>query len=336
MDYIYIPESGVRLVKLIIQIPCYNEAETLSATLADLPEQVEGFDEVEVLVIDDGSTDETVQVAKDHGVDHVLSLGRNRGLAVAFSQGVHKALELGADVIVNTDGDNQYCGWCIPDLVQPISAGEADVVVGDRQIDKVRHFSRTKKLLQRMGSWVVRWASGTDVPDAPSGFRALSREAALKLIVFSNYTYTLETIIQAGKKGLIVVSVPVETNEKMRESRLIRSVPRYVLRSAGTILRIFLMYEALRVFLSLGFLLALSGFALILRFLYYYVIGQGSGHVQSLIIAAILVVLGFQTFLLGLLADLIARNRQLNEDLNYRIRKVEFGNSSLSDRETSI
>jgi glycosyltransferase involved in cell wall biosynthesis len=322
-------------MKLIIQIPCFNEADTLPATIADLPKDVEGFDTVEVLVIDDGSTDETIRVAQDQGVDHLVRLGRNRGLAMAFSQGIHSALELGADVIVNTDGDNQYCGWCIPDLVKPILTGKADVVIGNRQIEKVRHFSRTKKLLQRIGSWVVRWASGTDVPDAPSGFRALSREAALKLIVFSNYTYTLETIIQAGKKGLVVTSVPVETNEKMRESRLIRSVPKYVLRSAGTILRIFLMYEALRVFLSLGFVLALGGFALILRFLYYYFIGQGSGHVQSLIIAAILVVLGFQTFLLGLLADLIARNRHLSEDMSYRIRKLEFEEVNPdSDQET--
>lgn len=311
-------------MKLIIQIPCFNEAETLPETIADLPKQVEGIAVVELLVIDDGSTDDTAQVAEDQGVQHVVSLGRNRGLAVAFYQGIHTALELGADVIVNTDGDNQYCGWCVSDLVKPILAGEADMVVGNRQVDRIRHFSRLKKWLQRIGSSVVRWASGTDVPDAPSGFRAFSRDAAMRLMVFSSYTYTLETIIQAGKKGLVVASVPVETNEKTRESRLIRSIPRYVLRSAATILRIFLMYEALRVFLSLGFMLALGGAALIMRFLYYYFIGQGSGHVQSLIIAAILVVLGFQTFLLGLLADLIARNRYLSEDLSYRIRRLEF------------
>lgn len=311
-------------MKLIIQIPCFNEAETLPETISDLPKQVEGFDEVELLVIDDGSADDTAKVARDQGVEHVVSLGRNRGLAVAFHRGLHTALELGADVIVNTDGDNQYCGWCVPDLVKPILMGEADMVVGNRQIDRIPHFSRLKKWLQRLGSGVVRWASGTNVPDAPSGFRAFSRDAALRLMVFSNYTYTLETIIQAGKKGLVVASVPVETNEKTRESRLIRSVPRYVLRSAATILRIFLMYEALRIFLSLGFILVLGGAALIVRFLYYYVIGQGSGHVQSLIIAAILVVLGFQTFLLGLLADLIARNRYLSEDLSYRIRKLEI------------
>ena len=311
-------------MKLIIQIPCYNEAETLPLTIRDLPRQVEGFDEVEFLIIDDGSTDGTADEARDLGVDHVIVLPRNRGLAHAFATGLETALELGADVIVNTDGDNQYSGGCVAELVAPILAGRADMVIGDRQVRTVPHFSRMKKLLQRFGSWVVRWTSGTGVPDATSGFRALTRDAALRLVVFSSYTYTLETIIQAGKKGLAVTSVPVKTNEKLRESRLIQSIPRYVARSAITILRIFIMYEALTVFLSIGALLFGAGMLLSIRYLYFFLIGEGRGHVQSLILASILLVLGFQTFLLGILGDLIAKNRQLVEDANYRVKKMDL------------
>lgn len=311
-------------MKLIIQIPCFNEARTLPDVLRDLPETVSGFDSVEILVIDDGSTDGTADLARQRGADHVIRLPENRGLATAFGRGLQECLKRGADVIVNTDGDNQYRAEDIPELVQPILEGKADMVIGDRRIATIRHFSALKKRLQKMGSWVVRWASGTGVPDATSGFRALSREAAMQLVVFSSYTYTLETIIQAGRKGLVVTSVPVRTNPQQRESRLIRSLPVYLLQSAITILRIFIMYEALRVFLTLGTLPFLAGAALVARFFYFYWIGDGAGHVQSLIIATLLVVLGVQTFLLGLLADLIARNRHLSEETNYRLKKIEF------------
>lgn len=308
-------------MKLVIQIPCYNEAETLGQTLADLPRQLAGFNSVELLVVDDGSTDETAQLARDLGVEHVISHPRNRGLAAAFATGLARALELGADVILNTDGDHQYRGEFIPALVEPILCGQADIVVGDRQVQRIAHFSTAKKLLQRLGSWVVRWVSGTRVIDATSGFRAISRQAALQLTVFSTYTYTLETIIQAGKKGLTVVSVPVETNEMLRESRLIRSMPRYVLRSAITILRIFLMYEPLRIFALLSLGPGLFGAALLLRYGYFYSIGEGSGHIQSVVAGAALQILAFQVFLLGLLSDLIARNRRLMEDNLYLIRR---------------
>ncbi len=311
-------------MKLIIQIPCYNESETLPQTIRDLPQSIDGFDSIELLVIDDGSTDNTADVARSSGVDHVCRIPRNRGLAYAFSVGLEEALKLGADVIVNTDGDNQYCGECVEDIVRPILNGEAEYVIGDRLTDTIAHFSALKKLLQKAGSWVVRWASGTDIPDATSGFRAISRDAALKLVIFSNYTYTLETIIQAGKKGIILTSVPIKTNEKLRESHLIKSIPRYVIRSTVTIVRIFLMYEALRVFITIGLLPALAGSVLLLRFGYYLISAKGAGHVQSLIVASILLVLGFMIFLLGMLADLIARNRRLTEDVNYRLRKIEI------------
>ena len=311
-------------MKLIIQIPCFNEAETLPRTIQDLPRAVAGFDTVEFLVVDDGSTDGTAEVARASGVNHVISLPRNRGLAHAFAVGLEEALRLGADVVVNTDGDNQYRGDCVPDLVAPILAGQADMVIGDRQVRTIPHFSRLKKLLQRFGSWVVRWTSGTGVPDATSGFRAFSREAAMRLVVFSSYTYTLETIIQAGKKGLTVHSVPVKTNEKSRESRLIRSIPSYVARSAVTILRIFVMYEALKVFISLGTMFFMGGFILSVRYLYFFLIGEGQGHVQSLILASILLVMSFQSYLLGILGDLIAKNRHLLEEANYRLKRIDL------------
>jgi len=312
-------------VKLIIQVPCFNEARTLPEVLRDLAKTVAPFDSVEVLVIDDGSTDGTADVARQAGADHLVRLPEHRGLATAFGRGLQECLRLGADVIVNTDGDNQYQADDIPNLVQPIVEGKADMVVGDRRIDTIPHFSALKKRLQKLGSWVVRWASGTGVPDATSGFRALSREAAMQLVMFSSYTYTLETIIQAGRKGLAVASVPIHTNRQRRESRLIRSLPGYVLQSAITILRIFLMYEALRVFLTLGMLPFLAGITLVVRFSYFYLIGDGAGHVQSLVIAVLLIMLGVQTFLLGFLADLIARNRHLSEETNYRLKKIEFG-----------
>jgi glycosyltransferase involved in cell wall biosynthesis len=315
------------IVKLIIQIPCLNEAANLSGVVSDLPKVVPHVDSIEVLVIDDGSTDGTADVARAVGADHVIQLPQHRGLAAAFARGLTAALDLGADIIVNTDGDHQYRGDDIAPLVMPILEGHADMVVGDRQVDTIPHFSRVKKWLQKAGSLVVRWASRTSVPDATSGFRAFSREAALRLEIFSTYTYTLETIIQAGRKGLTVVSVPVRVNTTRRRSRLIQSVPGYVLRSAVTILRVFLMYEAMRVFFVLGALPFLAGSLLVARFLYFFSIGDGTGHIQSLIIASILIVLGFQTFLLGLLGDLIAKNRHLSEETNYRLKKAEFGRS---------
>ena len=311
------------MTKLIIQIPCYNEAETLPQTIADLPRDISGIDDVEFLVIDDGSTDGTADLAEKLGVDHVIRLPRNRGLAYAFAQGLLACLEQGADIIVNTDGDNQYPGRYVDDLVQPILSGEADMVVGDRQIDSIEHFNWLKKRLQKFGSWVVRWASKTSVPDATSGFRAFSRDAAMQLVIFSSYTYTLETIIQAGRKGLTVSSIPITTNERLRDSRLIRSQRDYVSRSATTILRIFLMYDALRVFFILGAIPLAVGIFLLIRFGFFYISGDGTGHVQSLIVASIAILLSFQTFLLGLLADLIAKNRHLNEEINYRLKRME-------------
>ena len=310
-------------MKLIIQIPCYNESETLPQTIDDLPKTVPRFDEIEYLVIDDGSTDRTAQIAKSIGVHHIVRMPRNRGLAAAFEKGLQTAVQLGADVIVNTDGDNQYPGGYITDLVRPILDGEADMVIGDRHVETIPHFSRFKVFLQKLGSRIVRWSSGTDVPDATSGFRAFSRDAALRLVIFSNYTYTLETIIQAGKMGLSVTSIPIETNPKLRESRLIRSIPVYLARSSVTILRIFMMYEALRTFLTLGSLPFAAGWVLVVRFLYFFAIGEGQGHIQSLILAAILILVGFLIFLLGLLGDLIARNRRLMEEMVFRVRKIE-------------
>jgi glycosyltransferase involved in cell wall biosynthesis len=310
-------------MKLIIQIPCYNESETLPLTIGDLPKAVPGFDFIEYLVIDDGSTDGTAQIAERLGVHHIVRLPRNRGLAAAFEKGLQTAVQLGADVIVNTDGDHQYPGRYIADLVKPILAGEADVVIGNRQVETIPHFSKIKVFLQKLGSRVLRWSSGTDVPDATSGFRAFSREASLRLVIFSTYTYTLETIIQAGKMGLNVASIPIETNPKLRESRLIRSIPVYLARSSVTILRIFLMYEALRTFITLGSLPFIAGWILVFRFLYFFTIGEGQGHIQSLILASILILVGFLIFLLGLLGDLIARNRRLMEEMVFRVRKME-------------
>jgi len=305
-------------MKLIIQIPCFNEEQTLPRTLADLPQAIDGIDTIETLIIDDGSTDRTLEIAKQHGVDHIVRLPRNRGLAHAFSAGLEACLDRGADIIVNTDGDHQYQGAGIQLLVAPILDGRADMVVGDRRVEAIPHFSPIKKFLQKRGSAVVRWISDTSVIDTTSGFRAFSREAAQRLMIFSNYTYTLETIIQAGKKGLTVESVPVVTNELTRESRLIRSTASYVLRSAATIMRIFLMYEPLRVFSYLSLVPLLAGLALFARYAYFFAIGEGGGHVQSFIVASVLLLLAFQVFLLGLLADLIGRNRRILEESLYR------------------
>jgi glycosyltransferase involved in cell wall biosynthesis len=305
-------------MKLIIQIPCLNEAETLPVTLADLPRSVEGFDSVEWLVIDDGSTDGTSEVARAHGVDHIVRHPVNRGLARAFMSGLEAALEAGADVIVNTDADNQYRAECIPALVEPILAGRAQMVVGARPIADNPEFSPLKKLLQRLGSWTVRVASGTSIPDAPSGFRAYHREAALQLYVLNAYTYTLETIIQAGRKGIPLASVPVTVNRDLRPSRLMSSTLDYIRRSIFTIVRIFVVYKPLRFFTILAGLTALPGLIGIGRFLVYWAMGQGGGHVQSLILSGALVATAAIFQMGGLMADVVAANRRLLEDIRAR------------------
>jgi glycosyltransferase involved in cell wall biosynthesis len=311
-------------VKLVIQIPAFNEAATLGIALADLPRSLPQVDEVEWLVVDDGSTDATSEVARRHGVDHIVRVPTNRGLARAFTTGLEAALRTGADIIVNTDADNQYRATDIPALIAPILAGRADMVIGERPIDEMAHFSRTKKLLQRVGSRVVQLASNTRVPDAPSGFRALSRQAALQINVFNNYTYTLETIIQAGQKGLTVISVPVHVNPELRPSRLVRSIPEYLWRSALTIGRIFVTYRPLRFFLAVSALLCVAGCLIGVRFLFEFARGHGQGHVQSLILAAILMIGSMLFFMLGLLADLISVNRRLLEDLRARLAGLEL------------
>jgi len=313
-------------VKLIVQIPCYNEAETLPQTLADLPRRIEGVDVIEFLVIDDGSTDRTVEVARQSGVHHIVRMTKNKGLANGFMAGLDACLRLGADIIVNTDADNQYCGADVVRLVEPILRGEAELVVGDRNTGGITHFSWMKKRLQGLGSWVVRQVSNTEIPDATSGFRALSRDAALQMNVVSRFTYTLETLIQAGKKNLAVAHVPVRTNSQTRESRLFRSNWSYVKQSMATILRIYTMYEPLKMFSYIGALVFTVGLLLGLRFVFYYLITGGAGHIQSLILAAILLIVGFQVFVMGLLADLLGSNRQLTENLLYRLKKIELGN----------
>lgn len=302
-------------MKLIIQIPCLNEAETLAVTLRDLPRQIPGIDTIEYLIVDDGSTDNTVEVARENGVHHVHSLGHNQGLAIAFMAGLKRCLALGADIIVNTDADNQYKGEDIAKLVAPILAGDAEIVVGERPIMETRHFSPMKKLLQRLGSWVVRVASQTDIPDAPSGFRAFSRDAARQINVFSRYTYTLETIIQAGQKNMRITSVPVRTNEELRPSRLFTSIPQYLQRSIFTIIRIFVVYKPFAFFFTIGALLFLVGFLVGLRYLFYYFSGDSGGHVQSLILSSILIGIGFQTGLSAFLADMLSVNRRLLEEI---------------------
>jgi len=311
-------------MKLMIQIPCLNEERTLPVTIKDIPRQIDGVDEVEVLIIDDGSTDHTVDVAKENGVDHVVKFTNNKGLAKAFTAGLDACLKLGADIIVNTDGDNQYNGQDIPKLIKPILDGKADMVIGDRRTDNIAHFSFLKKRLQKLGSWAVRRVSGTDIADTTSGFRALNREAALKTNVVSDFTYTLETIIQAGKKNIAVTHVPIETNEKLRESRLFSSIRKYMQRSATTIIRIYAMFEPLKTFSYVGGAVFLLGLLISLRFLYFYFTSSGQGHVQSLILAAVLFIIGFQIMVIGLVADLISGNRKLIEDSLYRIRKLEL------------
>lgn len=310
--------------KLIIQIPCLNEATTLPGTLADLPRQIPGIDVIETLVIDDGSVDGTAEVARACGVNHIIRFTRRRGLAAAFMAGLDAALKRGADFIVNTDADNQYAGHDIPKLLAPLLAGEADIVIGDRGVATAPHMSRTRRWLQRLGSWVVRRASETRVPDTTSGFRAYTREAALRTMIVSGFSYTLESIIQAGKKRLAIAHVPVATNPRTRESRLFDSVLSYVRESAETIIRIYTMYEPLKVFTAIGLTTFGAGFLISARFLYYWWQGAGQGHIQSLILSAVLMIVGFQIVLIGLVADVISNNRKLLEDLLYRVRVLEL------------
>ncbi len=312
------------MATLIIQIPCLNEAETLPGTLADLPRSLPGIDRIEVLVIDDGSRDGTADVARAHGVAHVVRLRRRKGLAAAFVAGIDAAVKLGADYIVNTDADNQYVGADIALLIEPLMKGEADIVIGDRNIKALSEMSAQKKLLQRLGSWVVRQVSGTEVPDTTSGFRAYTREAALRMTIVSEYSYTLESIIQAGKNRLAIAHVPVRTNPRVRPSRLFDSLFAYVKASGATIVRIYAMYEPLKVFSYIGGAIFTIGLAITARFIYYYLTGTGRGHVQSLIIAAVLMIVGFQVLLIGLVSDMISGNRKLLEDLMYRIRSLEL------------
>lgn len=305
-------------MKLIIQIPCFNEEQNLPETLGDLPRTVAGFDKVEWLIIDDGSTDRTIEVAKENGVDHIVKLSHNQGLAAAFMHGLEACLRRGADVIVNTDGDNQYRGDYIEALTQPVVNGDAQIAIGARPIKVIEHFSPLKRLLQRLGSWVVRLASGSDVLDAPSGFRAIHKSAAVRLMVFNPYTYTLETIIQAGRMGIPMVSVPIEVNPPRRESRLMRSVGQYISRSAITIVRILILYRPFKALASLSLLVALPGVAVFVRFLYRYFVGSGDGNIQSLVIGAALIAVAAVFFVGGLLADLIAANRMLLAEIRAR------------------
>lgn len=308
---------------LIIQIPCLDEALTLPGTIADLPRTIPGIDVVEVLVIDDGSTDDTVNVARELGVDHIVSLGNRKGLASAFMAGIDACLRLGADYIVNTDGDNQYCGADVATLVGPLVRGEAEIVIGDRNVQALEYMSPTRKLLQRLGSWVVRQVSNTRVPDTTSGFRAYTREAALRMTIVSEFSYTLESIIQAGKRRMAIAHVPVRTNHRTRPSRLFKNVGQYLKQSGTTIVRIYTMYEPLKVFTTIGAAALLAGLATSARFLYFYFTGSGGGHVQSLLLSAVLLIVGFQVILMGLLADVISANRKMLEDLLYRARANE-------------
>ena len=311
-------------MRLVVQIPCYNEEAAIGEVIADVPRDIPGVDEVLVVVVDDGSTDRTARVALEAGADYVLHHRRNRGLAAAFRTGIDAALRLGADVVVNTDGDRQYAGSDIPRLVEPILLGRSDVVVGDREPRRVVHFSQQKRLLQGFGSWVVRQLSGTSVPDAPSGFRALSREAALRLNVVSGYSYTLETLIQAGTQRLAVSSIPIVARPTNRKSRLARNTFDYVQRSMVTMLRAYAMYQPIRVFLTLSGLLFLAGLIGIGRFIWFYAHNAGSGHVQSLVLSSVLLIIGFQVGLIGLVADLIAANRRLLEEGLYRLRRLDL------------
>ncbi|MCP4153847.1 MAG: glycosyltransferase family 2 protein [bacterium] len=313
-------------MKLIIQISCYNEEETLLSTLSDLPEKLEHIDKIETLIIDDGSTDETVKVAREFGVDHIVSFKKNQGLARSFLAGIDESLKYGADIIVNTDGDNQYNAEDIPGLIQPILEGKADMVIGTRPISRIKHFSPLKKIMQKLGSWLVRRVSRTNVLDAPSGFRAFSRDCALKLNVFNNFTYTHETIIQAGQKNMVVVSVPVRVNEEgnQRPSRLFKNIFSYISRSFIAILRMVVVYRPFRFFMGLGLLFFLGGFGLGIRYLYFFFTGEGARHVQSVILTGVLIGVSFQMVLVAFVAELLGVNRKLLEEIQFRLRKQDL------------
>jgi len=310
--------------KLIIQIPCFNEEETLGITLSTLPRSLPGIDSVEWLIINDGSTDRTVEVAKAHGVDHIVNFTHNRGLAKAFMAGLEACLKAGADVIVNTDADNQYYADDIPKLIEPILLGKAEIVIGARPINQIKHFSLTKKFLQKLGSWVVRIFSNTDIQDVTSGFRAISRDAAMQLNVFNEYTYTLEMIIQAGQKGIAVTSIPIRTNQDLRSSRLIKSIPSYIQQSIFTILRIFMAYRPLRFFMIMGSIPFALGFLIGVRWLILFLSGNPRTHLPSLVLASILILIGSQLWVFGLIADLLAVNRKMLEDIQLQARRSEF------------
>ena len=311
-------------MRLIIQIPCYNEAETLEVALNALPRHIDGIDEIEYLIIDDGCKDNTVEVAKNWGVHHIVSFTQNKGLAKGFMAGLDASLKNGADIIVNTDADNQYCADDIPKLIQPILDKKADIVIGERPIDETVHFSWTKKKLQHFGSWVVRKASHTDIPDAPSGFRAFSRDAAMRINVINDYTYTLETIVQAGRNRMSITSVPVRTNPELRKSRLFHSMLGYVKKSMLTIIRALMMYKPLYCFTLVAFVPFAIGLGVGIRFLAHYFNGMGNGHTQSLMLACTLIIIGFITFVIGMLADVIAANRKILEDVQYHLRCQEY------------
>lgn len=307
-------------MKLVIQIPCYNEEKSLPITLNDLPKHIDGIDEIEVLIIDDGSKDRTVEVAKELGVNNFVEMPHNSGLAKAFVAGINKALEIGADIVVNTDADNQYCAADIEKLVKPILAGEADIVIGSRPVSEIEHFSPLKKLLQKLGSGVMRLISSTEVEDAPSGFRAFSRNAAMQLNVFDNYTYTLETIIQAKAKGLILKCVPIRVNPDLRKSKLVRNMFDYIRRSMFTMIRMFIIYRPFRFFAILAGMFFLVGALIGLRFLYYFVFESGAGHIQSLILSAILIITGVQVGVIAVLSELLSINRKILEDIQKRLK----------------
>lgn len=307
-------------MKLVIQIPCYNEEKSLPITLNDLPKHIDGIDEIEVLIIDDGSKDRTVEVAKELGVNNFVEMSHNSGLAKAFVAGINKALEIGADIVVNTDADNQYCAADIEKLIKPILAGEADIVIGSRPVSEIEHFSPLKKMLQKLGSGVMRLISSTKVEDAPSGFRAFSRNAAMQLNVFDNYTYTLETIIQAKAKGLILKCVPIRVNPDLRKSKLVRNMFDYIRRSMFTMIRMFIIYRPFRFFAILAGMFFLVGALIGLRFLYYFVFESGAGHIQSLILSAILIIMGVQVGVIAVLSELLSINRKILEDIQKRLK----------------
>ena len=318
-------------MKLIVQIPAFNEETTIAQALRDVPKKIDGITSIETLVIDDGSSDKTVEAARKGGATHIIQLKTHRGLSAAFVAGIDAALRHGADIIVNTDADNQYAGRDIPKLVAPLLDGTADVVIGDRNIREIQHMSWHKKLLQRLGSWIVRQVSNTEVPDTTSGFRAYTREAALRMTIVSEFSYTLESIIQAGKKRMSIAHVPIRSNARTRPSRLFDSVWVYIKRSMSTIVRIYTMYEPFKVFTTIGLVTFAGGFAISLRFLYYYLNNDGAGKLQSLLLAAVLMIVGFQILLIGLVADVISANRKLLEDLLYRVRSMEL-DKTRSDR----